>query len=98
MRYLRWMGWLVVFVVLLGFAIKNTDPVSVHYFLGWTWRAPLALVVFIFFVIGAAGGVLAGAAWLYRHRREVVQLRRELRQRQNAHGPALDVAREHRLQ
>ena len=98
MRYLRWMGWLLVFVVLLAFAIKNTDPVSVNYFLGWTWRAPLALVVFVFFVIGAVSGVLAGAAWLYRHRREVVHLRRELRQRQSAHEPALDVAREHRLQ
>jgi len=98
MRYLRWMGWLVVFLVLLGFAIKNTDRVPVKYFLGWTWHPPLALLLFIFFVFGAAGGMLAGAAWLYRHRREVIQLRRELRQRQNAHGPALDVAREHPLQ
>jgi hypothetical protein len=56
------------------------------------------VVLFIFFVAGACLGVLAGAAWLYRHRREVVQLRRELRQRQSAHEPALDVAREHRLQ
>ena len=47
MRYLRWIGRLVLFVVLLGFAIKNTDPVSVHYFLGWEWRAPLALVLLV---------------------------------------------------
>jgi hypothetical protein len=40
---------------------------------------------------------MAGAAWLYRHRREVVQLRRELRQRPMPSEPALDVAREHRL-
>ena len=97
MRYLRWIARLLVFVVLFGFAIKNTHPVSVHYFLGLEWRVPLTLVLFIFFVAGAALGVLAGAAWLYRHRREVVQLRRELRQRQAAHEPALDVAREHRL-
>ncbi len=98
MRYLRWIVRLVVFVVLLGFAIKNTDPVSLHYFLGWEWRAPLALVLLVFFVAGAALGVMAGAAWLYRHRREVMQLRRELRQRQIPAEPALDVAREHRLQ
>ena len=41
MRYLCWIVRLVLFIVLLGFAIKNTDPVSVHYFLGWEWRAPL---------------------------------------------------------
>ncbi len=98
MHYLRWIVRLVVFVVLLGFAIKNTDPVSVHYFLGWEWRAPLALVLLVFFIAGAALGVMAGAAWLYRHRREVIQLRRELRQRQLAHEPVLDAAREHRMQ
>jgi uncharacterized integral membrane protein len=98
MRYLRGIVWLLVFVVLLGFGFKNTDPITVHYFLGWEWRAPLSLVLFVVFVAGAGLGVLAGAAWLYRHRREVVQLRRELRQRQSAHEPALDVAREHRLQ
>jgi lipopolysaccharide assembly protein A len=98
MRYLHWIARLLVFIVLLGFAIKNTDPVSVHYFLGWEWRAPLALVLLVFFVAGAALGVMAGAAWLYRHRREVMQLRRELRQRQIPSEGALDVSREHRLQ
>ena len=98
MRYLRWIMRLLVLIVLLGFAIKNTDPVSVHYFLGWEWRAPLALVLLVFFVAGAALGVMAGAAWLYRHRREVMQLRRELRQRHTPAEVALDVAREHRLQ
>jgi len=98
MRYLHWIVRLLVFIVLLGFAIKNTDPVSVHYFLGWEWRAPLALVLLVFFVGGAALGVMAGAAWLYRHRREVMQLRRELRQRQIPTEVALDVTREQRLQ
>jgi putative membrane protein len=97
MRYLRWIVWALVFVVLFFFALYNTDAVSVH-FLIWEWRAPLSVVLLLFFVAGASLGVLAGAAWLYRHRREVVQLRRELRQRQLAHEPALDVAREHRLQ
>jgi uncharacterized integral membrane protein len=97
MRYLRGIVWLLVFLVLSAFGINNTEAVSVR-FLIWEWRTPLSVVLFIFFVAGACLGVLAGAAWLYRHRREVVQLRRELRQRQSAHEPALDVAREHRLQ
>jgi uncharacterized integral membrane protein len=98
MRYLRWVLRLLVFILLLAFGIKNTDPVKVHYFLGWEWNAPLALVLLAFFVAGAALGVMAGAAWLYRHRREVVQLRRELRQRQSHPEPLVDAPREHRLQ
>jgi lipopolysaccharide assembly protein A len=98
MRYLRRILLLLLLIVFLSFSIKNTHLVSVYYFLGWEWRTPLCGLLFLFFVAGALLGVLAGAAWLYRHRREVVQLRRELRQRQSAHEPALDVAREHRLQ
>jgi uncharacterized integral membrane protein len=96
MRILRWIVRLVVFVLLLGFAIKNTEPVTVHYFLGWEWHTPLAVVLFVFFVAGAVLGVLAGAAWLYRHRREVVQLRRELRQRHMPAETLLDAPREQR--
>jgi len=81
MRYLRWILRTLLFLVLLGFAIKNTDPVVVRYFLGWEWRAPLTLVLFVFFVAGAALGALAGVGWLYNQRRELLQLRRELRSR-----------------
>jgi uncharacterized integral membrane protein len=34
MRYLGWIAKVLVFVLLLGFALKNTDPVTVRYFLG----------------------------------------------------------------
>ena len=49
MRYLRWILRILLFLVLLGFAIKNTDPVVVRYFLGWEWHAPLTLVLLVFF-------------------------------------------------
>ncbi|HEX7465230.1 MAG TPA: lipopolysaccharide assembly protein LapA domain-containing protein, partial [Usitatibacter sp.] len=64
MRYLRWILRSVLFLLLLGFAIKNTDPVVVRYFLGWEWRAPLTLVLLIFFAGGAGLGALAGVGWL----------------------------------
>jgi len=82
MRYLHWVLRILLFLVLLGFAIKNTDPVVVRYFLGWEWHAPLALVLLVFFVAGAVLGVMAAVAWLYRQRRELLQLRRERRARQ----------------
>ena len=84
MRYLRWILRTLLFLVLLGFAIKNTDPVVVRYFLGWEWHAPLTLVLLVFFVAGAAIGGLAGVGWLYNQRRELLQLRRELRSRPSA--------------
>ncbi len=96
MRYLRWFVRLIVFLILIVFALQNTAPITVH-LLGLDWHAPLVFVLLLFFIVGAALGVMAGAAWLYRHRREVVQLRRELRQRQGAHEPLLDAAREHRV-
>ena len=76
MRYLRWVGWVFLFLLLFGFALKNTDIVVVRYFLGWEWRPPLSLALFAFFAVGAALGVLAGVAALYRQRRELVRLRR----------------------
>jgi uncharacterized integral membrane protein len=84
MRYLRWILWILLFVLLFGFALKNTDAVVVRYFLGWEWRPPLSLALFVFFAAGAVLGVLAGTVALYRQRRELIELRREQRARQAA--------------
>jgi len=84
MRYLRWILWILLFVLLFGFALKNTDAVAVRYFLGWEWRPPLSLALFVFFAAGAVLGVLAGTVALYRQRRELVELRGEQRARQAA--------------
>ena len=81
MRYLSWILRLLLFVLLLGFALKNSDPVSVHFYLGSQWDASLALVALVFFGIGAAAGVIACFAYIYRQRREILQLRKELRAR-----------------
>ena len=78
MRYLSWILRLLLFVLLLGFALKNSDPVSVRFYLGSQWDASLALVALVFFGIGAAAGVIACFAYIYRQRREILQLRKEL--------------------
>ena len=82
MRYLRWLLRIVLFLLLLGLAIKNTDPVALRYFLGWEWKAPLSLVLFLFFLAGVALGLFAGFGWVYRLRRELAQIKREVRSRQ----------------
>jgi lipopolysaccharide assembly protein A len=79
MRYLSWALRILLFILLFGFALKNSDPVTVRFYLGTHWEASLALVVLVFFVAGAAAGVIACFAYIYRQRREILQLRKELR-------------------
>ena len=76
MRYLGWIAKFVLFLLLLGFALKNTDAVIVHYFLGLEWRAPLSLVLFLFFSAGAALGVAAALIMTYGRRRQLTSLRK----------------------
>ncbi len=55
---MRWiyLAIVVLFVIaLVIFVLQNTDTVSVS-FLTWTISAPLALIVFIAYVLGAATG------------------------------------------
>ena len=81
MRYLFWTFRLLLFVLLFGFALKNSDPITVRFYLGAHWEASLALEVLVFFGIGVAAGVIACFAYIYRQRRDILQLRKELRAR-----------------
>jgi putative membrane protein len=89
MRYLGWFAKFVVFLLLLAFALKNTDPVTVRYFLALEWRAPLSLLLFLFFCAGAASGVAAALVMMYRQRRQLVAVRKAL------HAGARPPVREH---
>ncbi|HZP93995.1 MAG TPA: LapA family protein [Burkholderiales bacterium] len=79
MRYLAWLVKLALFLVLVGFAVKNTQPVTVYFYLGRQWDAPLVFVLLVVFVAGVAAGLLAGLNYLIRQRREMLALRRQLR-------------------
>ena len=79
MRYLLWLLKLALFVLILSFAVKNTDTVSVRYYLGYEWQAPLMLVLLVFFCLGAAVGIVASLTHVFGQRREIVALKRELR-------------------
>ncbi len=81
-----------VFLLLLGFAFKNTDSVVVRYFPGLEWQAPLAFVLLIFFGIGIAAGVMASLGIIVRQQREILHLKRELRS--HAPGTAAPVTAE----
>lgn len=76
MRIFVWIARLLVFILLLGFAIRNDAPVTLNFFFSETWQLPLVLVMLIMFIAGAVVGVLALLPTLLGKRRELSRLRR----------------------
>lgn len=78
MRYLYWIILVPAFLLLVAFALRNSDPVVVRFFLDREWRAPLSLVLLVFFCAGVVLGLIGAFPALYRQRRELMA-RRNLR-------------------
>lgn len=79
MRFLIWLLRIALFLIVLGFAVRNSDPVTVYYYFGAQWRAPLVFVMLVCIVLGVALGVLGVIGQVFRQRREIAELRRERR-------------------
>lgn len=79
MRYLSWLLGIVLFLLALGFAVKNGEPVTLYYYLGYQWQAPLVLIILAFFCAGVIAGIVASLGFIFRQRRELLAARRELR-------------------
>lgn len=84
MQYLLWTVKAALFFLILSFAIVNTDPVTVRYYLGYRWEAPLVLVLLVAVCGGAMVGLVAGLFQTLRLRREIAALKREVRALQSA--------------
>ena len=68
----------VVFAVLLVFAIGNSGLINIR-FLSYERTAPLVLVLFVFLVLGVIVGLIALTGPLYRQRRQIQQLKRDIK-------------------
>lgn len=88
MQYLLWIIKVALFLLILSFAIVNTDPVTVRYYLGYQWQAPLVLVLLVAICGGALVGILFGLFQTLRLRRQIAALKRELHAVQAAQEPA----------
>ncbi|MBI2311217.1 MAG: LapA family protein [Betaproteobacteria bacterium] len=88
MRYLTWFLRILLFVLLLGFAVKNTETVTLRYYFGFEWPGPLVLILLVFFAAGAGVGILACLGIIFRQRRQLSGLRRELRDSERARTQA----------
>ena len=84
MRALLWGCRILIFLFLFAFALKNTDPVSIRFFLDTAWQAPLIIIVLGFFAGGAALGVLSLLGTVFGLRREVSRLQFEARGPKNS--------------
>lgn len=79
MRFVIWAVRLVVFVLVLLFALKNTEPVNVGLYADHVIPGvPLIVVMLIAFAVGAVCAVLVLLPASMRRRREAARLRREV--------------------
>ena len=83
MRFLTWAIRLVVFLLLVAFAAKNVEPVTLRFYFDLALQTPLVLALFGFFAAGALFGILALLGSVLRQRREISMLRK---QAGGAHG------------
>ena len=76
MRFLTWAIRLALFVVLLAFAAKNTDPATLRFYFNLAWQAPLVALLLAFFAAGTVLGLAAMFGTYLAQRREIARLKR----------------------
>ena len=91
MRIVTWAIRLLVFVLLIAFAAKNVEPVTLRFYFDLALQAPLVLLLFAFFAAGALFGVLALLGTVLRQRREIGILRRRIPPDEPARPPVPEL-------
>ena len=79
MKYIYTLLGLFLFILLLGFALKNSEQVALQYYLGFVWQAPLSLMLLITFSLGIVVGIIACLTPIINQRRRLLALQRELK-------------------
>ena len=87
MRFLIWAIRIALFIALLAFAAKNTEPVALRFYFDLAWRAPLVAVLLAFFAAGVALGLLAMLGNWFSQRREIARLQRLVISAQESGAP-----------
>ncbi|MDP2108698.1 MAG: lipopolysaccharide assembly protein LapA domain-containing protein, partial [Rhodocyclaceae bacterium] len=74
----------ILFVILLGLAIKNSGDVELRFFFDANWQTPLSLALLGALVLGTVLGLLALLPQLIRQRRVIGAQKRELAEREKS--------------
>lgn len=78
MKFISRVIAILLFLVFFGFALKNTQEVTLEFFFKYQIRGPLVLILLGFFASGVILGVLAMTPVLFRHRRNASKSQRVL--------------------
>ena len=84
MRLLTWAIRFALFVLLLAFAARNTEPVTLRFYFDLAWQAPLVALLLAFFAAGAVLGLAAALRTFLSQQREIARLKRSERSRRAA--------------
>lgn len=76
MQALVWILRFLIVVVLVWFAVKNAQMVTLHGLPDQQLQAPLVFVLLVAFVAGVVIGLLAWVPTVVRQRREISRLKR----------------------
>jgi uncharacterized integral membrane protein len=76
MRLLTWAIRLILFLFLVALAAKNVEPVTLRFYFDRALQAPLVVMLFAAFALGALFGMAALVRPLLRQRREITLLRK----------------------
>ena len=102
MKYISRLVTILLFILFFGFALKNDQEVTLHYFFGYEQQAPLVIMLLVFFISGAVLGILAMVPMVFRHRRDLskhkktlaaIEKEREAEQRASTQAPQPDSIR-----
>lgn len=88
MKYLLWLIKAAIFFTLFAFALNNQQEVTVHFFFGTQWRAPLVLVVLSAFALGLVVGVLGMVPRWWKHRKAATHAQQPI---PSTPAPAVDT-------
>jgi lipopolysaccharide assembly protein A len=77
MRILTWAIRIALFILLVAFAAKNTDPVRLRFYFDLAWEAPLVALLLAFFAGGVALGIVAMLGANLAQRRELSRLEKK---------------------
>lgn len=80
MQTVVWILRFLIVVILVWFAVKNAQLITIQGLPGQSWEAPLVFILLIVFVAGVLIGLLAWVPTVVRQRREIGKLKKSLAQ------------------
>ena len=91
MRSVAWAIRIVVFVLLIAFAAKNVEPVTLRFYFDLALQAPLVVLLLAAFAVGALFGVLALFGTLLRQRRQITLLKKRVPPEEPGRAPVPEL-------